>query len=145
MPTDSINRPMAITSNKANAVNISRSPVRAIMRIRGRIRYRPPRISVAITATTFRPPIQPSPLPWAAATPSTGTMAIIGIAAMSWNSKMAKPALPADVALSLRSLMVASAMAVDESDMPSAAISAVFQSTPTATAAPNSASETVTT
>jgi hypothetical protein len=75
-------------------------------------------------------------VPQAAATPRSGTTAIIGIAAMSWNSKIENAADPPGVLFSLRSSSVASAIAVDDSDSPSAPISATFQPTPSSMATP---------
>ena len=49
---------------------------------------------------------------------------------MSWNSKIENAAEPVGVVFRLRSSSVARAIAVDDSDRPSAAISATFQSTP---------------
>ena len=45
---------------------------------------------------------------------TSGTTAINGIAAMSWNSRMAKPVRPAGVAVMLRSAMTCMPIAVDD-------------------------------
>jgi hypothetical protein len=137
-PTDCISSEMAITSSRAKAVKISRASVLAMKRSSGRTRKRPPITRPASTTITLTTAIQALPPPPAlSGMPSSGTMAIIGIAAMSWNSRIEKLAWPAGVGIRLRSSSEASAIAVEDSDSPRPAISAIFQPTPASRAAPN--------
>ncbi len=76
---------------------------------------------------------------------SIGIAASSGIAAMSWNSRMANALRPIGVAVRLRSPIVCIAIAVDDSASASPATSAAFHGMPTASppaasAAPDSAS-----
>ena len=137
-PTDSISTQMAITSSRANAVKISRKSVLAMKRRMGLTRKRPPITSAASTAASLATRSQPGSPLCVTRPPSSGTSAIMGMAAISWNSKMEKPAEPAGVLINFRSPRVASTMAVDDSDSPSAATSAVRQSTPKAMATAHS-------
>ena len=137
-PTLCISSAMPTTSNSENEVNISRMLVRAIARSTGRSRVRPPKMTAATTPTALAAAIQwwPSPDP-AESTASNGSKAIIGMAAMSWNSRMPKLADPAGVRIRLRSVSVASAMAVDDNASPSPATTAARHGWPTAmTASP---------
>ncbi|MCY1224927.1 hypothetical protein D9M72_371050 [compost metagenome] len=65
---------------------------------------------------------------------SSGNSAIIGIAAMSWNSRMPKLAAPAGVPKRLRSVSVASAIAVDDNASPRPATSATCHGAPASAA-----------
>ena len=67
--------------------------------------------------------------PWVA---SSGMAASKGIAAMSWNSRMAKALRPVGAGSRLRSAMVCTAIAVEDSDRASPAMIASFQSKPKA-------------
>ncbi|MNO05269.1 hypothetical protein D3C81_2265900 [compost metagenome] len=58
------------------------------------------------------------------------------MAAMSWNSRMPKLAAPAGVPNRLRSVSVASAIAVDDSARPRPATSATCHDAPASAAAP---------
>ncbi len=135
-PTLCISSAMPTTSSSENDVNISRMLVRAITRSTGRSTVRPPKMTAATTPTALAAASQwwpPAASPVSGASSgSSGSSAIIGMAAMSWNSRMPKPAVPAGVRIRLRSASVASAMAVDDSARPSPATKAARHGWPTA-------------
>ena len=66
----------------------------------------------------------------AAPTASSGITASKGIAAMSWNSRMAKLLRPVGVGRKFRSVMVATAIAVDDNAIANPATSAACQGKP---------------
>ena len=99
----------------------------------------------AIAATAAPTPIQSGVPPGFSTCPRNGTAAMSGIAAMSWKSRIPKAARPVGVASSLRSVIVCTAMAVEESASASPATSAACHGSPSArsarpSAAPHTAS-----
>ncbi len=128
-PASAISSAMPNTSSSANAVKISRTPDTAIRRITGRVRKRPITTTITIAARPFSASCQPgSPPGWSV--PSRGTRAISGIAAMSWNSSTANALRPTGAPSRLRSLIVWTAIAVDDIASASPATSAPCQVTP---------------
>ncbi len=120
-PTACISAAVPTTRPSAAAVKISGVWLRAIQRSAGRIARRPPSTITAIMPNARAAAING----WPASAPATrsgaisGISASSGIAAMSWNSDTLSTDWPAVVCRMLRSLSVASPMAVD--DMASAA------------------------
>ncbi len=112
-PAIVISSAMPNTSSSANAVKISRTSAAAISRISGRVRKRPITTTTTIAASPLAASCQPGSPP-ASALPSSGTSAISGMAAMSWNSSTAKALRPTGALSRLRSAMVWTAMAVDD-------------------------------
>lgn len=127
MPTAFISKAIAMTISNADAVKISRCWVAATIRSSGSSANRPPTTMPTITAAALAAPGQSKPSA-AACCPKKGIKASMGMTAKSWNSRVAKPSRPAGVACSLRSARICRAMAVDERDMPMAAITATCQS-----------------
>ena len=125
---------MPTTSSSEAAVKISGVSLLAIQRSTGRSSRRPPSTMAPITATIFSAssacPLGVRPASVSCAAPSSGSSARIGMAATSCSSSTAKPAWPLRVGRRLRSARVCSAIAVDESDSPSAATSATCQEAP---------------
>ena len=136
-PTTCISAAMATTSNSAAAVKISGVSLRAIQRSAGRSSSRPPSTMAAMTPTIFSASSHTGKPACAGLsdTPSSGISARMGMAATSWNSRMAKPASPLGVRSKLRSPITCMAMAVDDSASPSDATTAVRHGTPASHAA----------
>jgi hypothetical protein len=110
----------------------------ATTRSSGRVKKRPITTTAAIAAST-RSACMPlaSPAPGRSAA-SSGTRPISGIAAMSWNSRIAKLVRPTGAVSRLRSFMLWIAIAVDESASASPATSAARHGRPTVTKKPAS-------
>ncbi|MNE75130.1 hypothetical protein D3C80_1712590 [compost metagenome] len=98
-------------------VKISRVPLRWIMRNTYLSTKRPTRTTAAIMASAFAAEAQPLDMPASAATgASSGNRAIIGIAAMSWNSRMPKLDCPTGASISRFCSRIAITIAVEDSD-----------------------------
>ena len=137
-PISSMPSAAPTTSSSAAAVNTSRPPQRATACSAGRTTAR-------LAATTSRIAARPfaagaSCMPEAPPA-SSGSSAIIGITAMSWNSSTANASRPWRAASWPRSASAVSTSAVDDSARPSPATVAARQSRPSASATPPSASE----
>ncbi len=142
-PASDISSAMPNTSSSAKAVKISRTPDRAIRRITGRVRKRPIRKTIAIAARPLAAICHPGSPP-AALAPRSGTSAISGMAAMSWNSRIANDVRPTGASSRLRSAIVWTAMAVDDMASASPATTAPGHASPraqrpAASAAPHAA------
>jgi hypothetical protein len=100
------------TTSNALAVNTSGISVRATMRNICRSNNRPPTITPAIAATALTIAIHDTPSP--RAPPSSGIAASKGIAARSWNNRIAKANRPYPVVNALRSASNCRPTAVEE-------------------------------
>ena len=132
-PTLCIRAAVATTSSSEAAVKISGVSLRAIQRRAGRNSNRPPSTMAAIMPTALPAPTQPPPACAAPCAASRGTMARMGMAAMSCSSATLSTLWPAVVDIRLRSFSTPRPMAVELSPRPSAATRASRQSTPAAT------------
>ena len=136
-PASCISQALPSTTSSAVAVNTSGMRVRATIRNRWRSSTRPPSTSAAIAVTAFS---TASHSGWAAAgspaCPSSGISASSGIAARSWNSRIANARRPCSLASALRSASSCRPTAVDENASPKPTTSAARQSSPSASAMP---------
>ena len=133
-PTASISAAVATTSSSAAAVKISGVLLRAIQRRAGRSSRRPPSTMPAMTATAFSAPTQPWPAwCWPAI---SGTMARMGMAAMSCSRATLSTLWPEVVLVRLRSANTPRPMAVEDRARPSATTRPRCQSTPASMATP---------
>ena len=124
---------MPTTSSSAVAVNISRKPVLATHRNKGRSANRPPTTTAATAPSVISPsahgglPPGCAPPP-TAATASSGRVARIGMTDKSWNNSTAKHASPPGVLSSPFSPRDCSTMAVEDMARINPAASPVRQS-----------------
>ena len=137
-PTLCISAAVATTSSNAAAVKISGVLLRAIQRSVGRNNKRPPKTMMPMTPKARAASPQPPPASCAALgeSASSGTMARMGMAAMSCSSETLSTLWPALVAIRLRSRSTPRPMAVDDMAKPIAATTASRQGTPNAMATP---------
>ena len=135
-PASSMSSAVAMTTSSAKAVNTSRRWVRAMARSTGCTTIRPTAITAMVADASFRRPTQGEPLAAALSSESSGTMPMSGIAARSWNSRTPKAARPIGALSTPRSLMVCTAMAVDDSARVKPAMHAAAGGSPTSSAAP---------
>ncbi len=94
-------------------------------------------ITTAIAASALSASSQPLSVS-AEPAPSKGTSAISGIAAMSWNSRMPSPLRPIGTPMRLRSVIVCTAIAVDDIASASPATTATCHDSPSSSRPPAS-------
>jgi len=144
-PANSISHALPSTTSSAVAVNTSGMRVRATTRNSCRSSTRPPNTSAAIASSAFN---ASQPIGWVAPAdmlPINGIAASSGIAARSWNNRMAKPRRPCSLVSALRSASSCSPIAVDDNARPPPTMTAALAGSPNPTAiAPSSSPDTST-